>query len=88
MTKIVIIGAGSGFGGRLSVDIMSRESLRDATISIRSPSLRSTTRGNSSGTRRFAPRSITSTRRWAYWATSSMFDSTRRSGAFSATTRV
>jgi hypothetical protein len=23
MTKIVIIGAGSGFGGRLSVDIMS-----------------------------------------------------------------
>lgn len=32
MTKIVIIGAGSGFGGRLSVDIMSRENLRDSTI--------------------------------------------------------
>ena len=32
MTKIVIIGAGSGFGGRLSVDIMSRENLRDATM--------------------------------------------------------
>ncbi len=32
MTKIVIIGAGSGFGGRLSVDIMSRENLRDATL--------------------------------------------------------
>jgi len=34
MTKIVIIGAGSGFGGRLSVDIMSRETLRDATICL------------------------------------------------------
>jgi alpha-galactosidase len=34
MTKIVIIGAGSGFGGRLSVDIMSRESLQDATICL------------------------------------------------------
>jgi alpha-galactosidase len=34
MTKIVIIGAGSGFGGRLSVDIMSREVLRDATICL------------------------------------------------------
>lgn len=32
MTKIVIIGAGSGFGGRLSVDIMSRDVLRDSTI--------------------------------------------------------
>lgn len=34
MTKIVIIGAGSGFGGRLSVDIMSRETLRDAEICL------------------------------------------------------
>ena len=34
MTKIVIIGAGSGFGGRLSVDIMSRDVLRDATICL------------------------------------------------------
>ncbi|MDF1514913.1 MAG: alpha-galactosidase [Anaerolineae bacterium] len=34
MTKIVILGAGSGFGGRLSVDIMSREVLRDATICL------------------------------------------------------
>ncbi len=34
MTKIVIIGAGSGFGGRLSVDIMSREVLQDATIGL------------------------------------------------------
>jgi alpha-galactosidase len=34
MTKIVIIGAGSGFGGRLSVDIMSREVLRDAEICL------------------------------------------------------
>lgn len=34
MTKIVIIGAGSGFGGRLSVDIMSREALRDAEICL------------------------------------------------------
>jgi alpha-galactosidase/6-phospho-beta-glucosidase family protein len=32
--KIVIIGAGSGFGSRLSIDIMSRESLRDATICL------------------------------------------------------
>lgn len=32
--KIVIIGAGSGFGSRLSVDIMSRESLREATICL------------------------------------------------------
>jgi alpha-galactosidase len=32
--KIVILGAGSGFGGRLSVDIMSREALRDATIGL------------------------------------------------------
>ena len=34
MTKIVIIGAGSGFGGRLSVDIMSREPLQGATIGL------------------------------------------------------
>jgi len=34
VTKIVIIGAGSGFGGRLSVDIMSREPLQDATIGL------------------------------------------------------
>ena len=34
MTKIVIIGAGSGFGSRLSVDILARESLRDATIAL------------------------------------------------------
>ena len=34
MTKIVIIGAGSGFGGRLSVDIMSRAPLQDATICL------------------------------------------------------
>jgi alpha-galactosidase len=32
--KVVIIGAGSGFGGRLSVDIMSREALRDSTIAL------------------------------------------------------
>ena len=29
-----MIGAGSGFGGRLSIDIMSRESLRDCTICL------------------------------------------------------
>lgn len=34
MTKIVIIGAGSGFGGRLSLDIMSREALQDSTICL------------------------------------------------------
>jgi alpha-galactosidase len=32
--RIVIIGAGSGFGSRLSVDICSRETLRDATICL------------------------------------------------------
>ncbi len=32
--KIVIIGAGSHFGGRLSIDIMSREALRDSTICL------------------------------------------------------
>ena len=34
MTKIVIIGAGSGFGGKLSIDILSRPPLRDATIAL------------------------------------------------------
>ena len=34
MAKIVIIGAGSGFGSRLSVDILSREALRDSTIAL------------------------------------------------------
>jgi alpha-galactosidase len=34
LTKVVIIGAGSGFGGRLSIDIMSREVLQDATICL------------------------------------------------------
>ncbi len=32
--KIVIIGAGSGFGGRLSLDIMASEVLRNATIGL------------------------------------------------------
>lgn len=32
--KTVIIGAGSGFGGRLSVDIMSNESLANSTIAL------------------------------------------------------
>jgi len=34
MPNIVIIGAGSGFGSRLSIDILSRESLKDATIGL------------------------------------------------------
>lgn len=34
MTKIVIIGAGSGFGSRLSIDILSRETLKNATIAL------------------------------------------------------
>jgi len=34
MAKIVIIGAGSGFGSRLSIDILSREALRDSTIAL------------------------------------------------------
>lgn len=34
MAKIVIIGAGSSFGSRLSIDIMSREALRDSTICL------------------------------------------------------
>ena len=34
MAKIVIIGAGSGFGSRLSIDILSRESLRESTIAL------------------------------------------------------
>ena len=32
MAKLVIIGAGSGFGGRLSVDFLSREPLREAAV--------------------------------------------------------
>jgi len=32
--KAVIIGAGSGFGGRLSVDILSRKPLQDCTIAL------------------------------------------------------
>ena len=32
--KIVVIGAGSGFGGRLSVDMTSRQVLGDATIRL------------------------------------------------------
>ena len=34
MAKIVIIGAGSGFGSRLSIDVLSREPLRDTTIAL------------------------------------------------------
>jgi len=34
MAKIVIIGAGSGFGSRLSIDILAREALQDATIAL------------------------------------------------------
>ena len=34
MAKIVIIGAGSGFGSRLSVDILARETLKDSTIAL------------------------------------------------------
>ncbi len=34
MAKIVIIGAGSGFGGRLSIDILSRKPLQDSTIAL------------------------------------------------------
>jgi alpha-galactosidase len=34
MIKIVLIGAGSGFGARLSIDMMSRESLKDCTICL------------------------------------------------------
>ena len=32
--KLVIIGAGSGFGGRLSVDTLSRKPLQDCTIAL------------------------------------------------------
>jgi len=32
--KVVIIGAGSGFGSRLSIDILSREPIRHATIGL------------------------------------------------------
>ena len=34
MAKIVIIGAGSGFGSRLSIDILARASLADSTIAL------------------------------------------------------
>ena len=34
MAKIVIIGAGSGFGSRLSIDILARTSLADSTIAL------------------------------------------------------
>jgi alpha-galactosidase len=34
MAKIALIGAGSGFGGRLSTDILSFPELRDATLSL------------------------------------------------------
>jgi alpha-galactosidase len=34
MAKIVIIGAGSGFGSRLSIDILSRQTLKDSTIAL------------------------------------------------------
>lgn len=34
MPKIVIIGAGSGFGSRLSIDILSRPPLQDAEIAL------------------------------------------------------
>ena len=34
MARIVIIGAGSGFGGKLSIDILSREPLRDSTLAL------------------------------------------------------
>jgi alpha-galactosidase len=34
MTKIVIIGAGSAFGGKLSADILSQPELRDGTIAL------------------------------------------------------
>ena len=34
MPKLVIIGAGSGFGGRLSVDTLSRIPLQDTTIGL------------------------------------------------------
>jgi alpha-galactosidase len=34
MPKIVIVGAGSGFGGKLSVDILSRKTLQDSEIGL------------------------------------------------------
>jgi alpha-galactosidase len=34
MPRIVIVGAGSGFGSRLSIDILARPSLQDATICL------------------------------------------------------
>ena len=32
--KIVIIGAGSAFGGRIGVDVLSRETLQASTIAL------------------------------------------------------
>jgi len=34
MAKIVIVGAGSGFGGKLSIDIFSREAMKGSTIAL------------------------------------------------------
>jgi len=34
MARIVIIGAGSGFGSRLSLDVLAREPLQDCTIAL------------------------------------------------------
>lgn len=34
MARIVIIGAGSGFGSRLSIDILSQEALKNSTIAL------------------------------------------------------
>ena len=34
MAKIVIVGAGSGFGSRLSIDILARPALADSTIAL------------------------------------------------------
>ena len=32
--KIVIIGAGSAFGGRIAVDVLSRDPLQESTIAL------------------------------------------------------
>ena len=32
--KVVIIGAGSGFGSRISIDVLSRAPLKDSTIAL------------------------------------------------------
>ena len=34
MAKIVLVGAGSGFGARFGTDIMANETLRDSTIAL------------------------------------------------------